>query len=346
MEKKNNNILGFSALSGSLMLYALSGVLVVGLNDYFTKVGQVSIRAASSFVLMLLVFVSIGLYNYFRKKKSLELKLIGKYNKVWLFLEFVLRPFGQIAFAYATLSLIHEGSSVLFGPTSAIFYLFSSKVIFGALIKLVLGDKKGERKFEWYDIVSYVMVLFGMYLYQTNKVDFVSGISLGVILSLLAGFIEAVKTKTMNMLSVEKEDRILISLYEFSAGAIIAMVIVFAFGLDFVQATFSYSGLFIALLFAAIVGVGTLLLELVGFANFDADLGNIVLAAELAIAPLLNIQVKKMFPGFFGDISVDLVRDQWIGIFLLAGSLVLVALIPFFKKLKARKLEKDKKNEK
>lgn len=330
-KKKTNSFLGFSALSGSLMLYALSGVLVVGLNDYFTKVGQVSIRAFSSFVLMLLVYVSFNLFKYFKKKKSFDLKLVGEYDKKWLFLEFMLRPFGQIAFAYATLSpVVVDGNTQYFGPTSAIFYLFSSKVIFGALIKLALGDKNGSRKFQWNDILSYIMVLFGMYLYQTNMQGFVSGVSLGVILSVVTGFIEAVKTKTMNALSVDHKDTILVSLYEFFAGGAIAMVIVFAFGLDFVQTTFTYNGLLVAMLGASLIGAGTLLLELVGFANFDADLGNIVLAAELAIAPLLNIQVKKMFPEFFGDVSVELVPAQWWGVFLLVGSLVLVGCFSYF----------------
>lgn len=345
MEKKNRPdvFLGFSALSGSLLLYALSGVLVIGLNDYFGEVAQVSVRAFSSFVFLVLIFTAYILFKYFKEKKKTDLKLVGKYDKKWLTLELVLRPLGQIAFAYATLSPIHEGSSVLFGPTSAIFYLFSSKVIFGGLIRLFLGDKDGNKKFHWHDYLTYTMVLYGMYLYQTNAKGFVSGISAGVFLSIITGLIEAVKTKTMSVLSVDPKDRALVSLYEFSAGGIIAALIVFGFGLDFIQTTFSYNGLFYALLFAAIIGVGTLLFELVGFANFDADLGNIVLAAELAIAPLLNIQVKKIFPDFFGDVSVELVTKQWVGIFLLVGSLVLVAIVSFLKN-RQKRVEEEKKH--
>lgn len=261
---KKNSMKGFLALFASMLLYAFSGVVVVGLSAAFGSVGQVTFRALAALVLTIIWLLVSG----FRYK----LKYSKEYDKKWLVVDILCRPIYNICFVYAVLAI---------GATAALFYLFASKVIVGGLIKVISGDKS---KLEWSDYLSYALVLIGLYFFSYP----IGGVlSIGVAIAMTSGLFEAIKSFAMSKLSVKQEDKSVVALYEFASLMIITAVVVLVVGQSFVVAPIT-TMVWLVLGASAIIAVGTLFLELTGFASFDPDLGNAVLASEMGFAGVIN----------------------------------------------------------
>lgn len=308
--EKKNSTQGFLALLGSMLLYASSGIVVVGLSAAFSNVGQVTFRALAALVLTLVWLLAVG----FRYK----LKHYEEYDMRWLAIDVVCRPIFNICFVYATLEI---------GPTAALFYLFASKVIFGGIIKSVLRDKKKE----WFDYLSYLVVILGLFVF-TYPVSF---LNLGIVIAMTSGLFEAIKSEAMGRLSVKGDDRPVIALYEFVSLAVITAVIVLLTNQSFVTTTVTMN-VWLVLGMSAVVAVGSLFLELTGFAAYDADLGNAILASEMGFAGLLNYLI----------LGTVMSLTQIIGSGILVVSLMFVALASYLRnennrKLKAAALRKE-----
>jgi|GEM_PF-6009437 len=297
---KKNSMKGFLALFASMLLYAFSGVVVVGLSVAFGSVGQVTFRALAALVLTIIWLLVSG----FRYK----LKYAKEYEKKWLVVDILCRPIYNICFVYAVLAI---------GATAALFYLFASKVIVGGLIKVISGDKS---KLEWFDYLSYALVLIGLYFFSY---PIGSVLSIGVAIAMTSGLFEAIKSFAMSKLSVKKEDRSVVALYEFASLMIITATVVLVVGQSFVVAPIT-TMVWLVLGASAIIAVGTLFLELTGFASFDPDLGNAVLASEMGFAGVINYFV----------LGENLITTQVVGAALLIFSLGLVGVASYMRNKK------------
>lgn len=293
---KKNAWLGFFALFASMLLYAFSGVVVVGLAAAFGVFGQVTFRALAALILTIVWLVVTGA----------RYKLSKKYETKWLWVDLLCRPIFNICFVYAVLAI---------GPTSALFYLFSSKVIVGGVIRALFGSNK---PLTWTDYLSYALVIIGLIVYTF---PITSTLSLGIAFALTSGTFEAIKSRAMEKLAVkDAKDKAVVSLYEFTSLALITGAIVILTGQAFVIAPITIA-VWKVLAFSAVIAVGTLGLELTGFSNFDSDLGNAVLASEMGFAGLLNFLILgTLMTGF-----------QIIGSALLVLSLATVALASYMR---------------
>lgn len=298
-ETKKNTWQGFLALFGSMLLYAFSGVVVVGLSVAFGNVGQVTFRALAALVLVLFWLVVTGFRYKLNHKNHYDLK--------WLIVDVVCRPIFNICFVYAALSI---------GPTAALFYLFASKVIFGGVIKLLIGNKK---KLLWYDYLSYTVVIVGLFVFSYP----VSFVNTAIYIAMTSGFFEAVKSEAMGKLSVKNEDKPVVALYEFFSLAVITALIVMFVGQSFVVADMTLNIWFVLAL-SAVTAVGSLFLELTGFAKFDADLGNAILASEMGFAGWINYLV----------LGTEMTGLQMLGAGMLVVSLVFVAIASYLRSKK------------
>lgn len=298
MKQVNKNTWqGFLALFGSMLLYAFSGVVVVGLAAAFGNVGQVTFRALAALSLTIAwLFISGFKYRLARQ---------NKYDLKWLFVDVVCRPIFNICFVYAALSI---------GPTAALFYLFASKVIFGGVIKLLVGKNKN---LYWFDYLSYVAVIVGLFVF-TYPVNLVS---VGVLIAMTSGLFEAVKSEAMSRLSIENADKPVVALYEFASLAVLTAIIVVLAGQSFVIAPVTLS-VWLVLLLSAITAVGSLFLELTGFSSFDPDLGNAILASEMGFAGWINYVI----------LGTEMTRLQMIGASMLVVSLVFVAIASYLRR--------------
>jgi len=293
---KKNAWLGFFTLFGSMLLYAFSGVVVVGLATAFGIIGQVTFRALAALVLTI-VWLAITGARY---------KLSKKYETKWLWVDLLCRPIYNVCFVYAVLAI---------GPTSALFYLFSSKVIVGGVIRVFFGGKK---PLALPDYISYLMVFIGMLVYSF---PITSALSLGIVFALSSGTFEAIKSRAMEKLSVtDSKDKAVFSLYEFTSLALITVVMVLFAGQSFMIASITWA-VWKILGFSAVIAVGALGLELTGFANFDSDLGNAVLASEMGFAGLLNFLI----------LGTEMTGFQIVGSALLVLSLATVALASYMR---------------
>ena len=200
----------------------------------------------------------------------------------------------------------------MIGPTAALFYLFASKVISGGLIRLFT---KRKNKLLWSDYLSYALVLTGLFIF-TYPIGSVLGV--GILIASTSGLFEAIKSEAMNRLSVKNEDKPIIALYEFISLAIITAVIVLIVGQSFVIAPITAT-VWLVLGASAVIAVGSLFLELTGFAQFDSDLGNAVLASEMGFAGVINFLILGTSMSVF----------QIIGAALLVFSLVFVAIASY-----------------
>ncbi|OGD81332.1 hypothetical protein A2572_02315 [Candidatus Collierbacteria bacterium RIFOXYD1_FULL_40_9] len=308
LTEKKNSVQGFLSLFGSMLLYAFSGVVVVGLSTVFDNVGQVTFRALAALALTVVWLLVVG----FRYK----LKHYKEYDMRWLAVDIVCRPIFNISFVYATLEI---------GPTVALFYLFSSKVIFGGIIKSIFGSKNKE----WFDYLSYLMVVTGLLVFTFP----ISAFSIGIVIAMIAGLFEAVKSEAMGMLLVKGEDKPVVALYEFASLAVITAVIVLLTNQRFITSVITMDA-WLVLGMSAVVAVGSLFLELTGFAKFDADLGNAVLASEMGFAGLINFVILGTLMSF----------SQIIGAAILVVSLAFVALASYLRN-KNKEFEKRRRKE-
>lgn len=293
--KRKNTLKGFLTLFGSMMLYAFSGVVVVGLSQAFGSIGQVTFRALAALILTI-VFLLIGGFRY---------KFSKNYEKKWLIIDVFCRPIFNICFVYAVLSI---------GPTAALFYLFASKVITGGLIRIILGDKK---PFEWFDYLSYGIVLVGLFIF-TYPIG--SVLSIGILLGCLSGSFEAVKSEAMSRIHAEQIDKPVVALYEFASLGVITAILVLITGQSFVVATITPI-VWLVLLASAVIAVGSLLLELTGFGQYDPDLGNAVLASEMGFAGVINYLI----------LGTLMSNTQIVGAALLILSLAVVGIASYFR---------------
>lgn len=303
-KQKKNSWKGFFSLFGSMLLYAFSGVVVVGLALAFGNVGQVTFRALAALVLVLVWLVISGFRYKLSKKKN--------YSKKWLAIDIICRPIYNICFVYAALAI---------GPTAALFYLFASKVITGGLIKVIFGSRK---KLFWPDYLSYAIVLIGLFIFSYP----VSLLGVGVLIAMTSGFFEAVKSEAMSRLSVDSDDKPVVALYEFGSLAIITAVVVLVIGQSFVIAPITATVWFV-LGASAFVAVGSLYLELTGFSQFDSDLGNAVLASEMGFAGVINYLI----------LGTKMSGLQIVGAALLIFSLAFVGIASYSRNKRQKTIE-------
>lgn len=316
MEKKSNSLGGFLALFVSTLIYALSGVVVVELIPAFGDMGQLAVRGLIS-----LLLVSIWLLV---SKRGIHLK--NSYHKKWLTAYFACRPISNFLFILCILSLKDVLGDTASTATSAIFYLFVGRISMGYLIKALADFERKNlqmpyvksfgielnRVYGSFGLFALVLVLIGLAVYSG-----VAAITVGVLWGLGSGAVEAIKFRAMNQLNF-REDKPRVAFYDFGILFLVSVlgVLLFRDAIFVVQEVSLTWDIFGMVLLAGLVGVGTLILDLYGYSNFDDDLGNIVQSSEIGFAGYLNYLIM----------STAMTVNQIVGAVLLFLSMLVAGL--------------------
>lgn len=273
MNKKH----GFIALLSSALVYATIGIFAKQLSRSFGSFTQASVRSFFSVFLLIIWLVY--------KKTSLKLK---KVNKLKLAIYAITTPFSIAAFSHA-INYIKVAN--------AIFYIYLGIY----LSTVVIGTIFYKEKLTLPKIFALILGFMGLIIfsYPLN----ISFLNPGVWLAITAGLLDGLSMALCKYLGSFKRDVLLF--YNYSAGLIITLLMAFV----------SKEQMFGTILLPSIIA-GLILgfnqiaigaLYLYGLANFDLNLGTIIVSSELIFMLILNAIFLKEYP-----ISTELIGGALI----------------------------------
>lgn len=262
-----NKTKGFLSLLSAGFLFGFFGILVRLLSGELTNYQQILFRSVIGFILAVLIiiilkrkisFKSISLINLLSFAISLPLSII-------FYTLAVLKT--KIMLAVATLYL----GSILFSLISGIIF-FKEKIT----IKKILA------------IMTSILALY----YFTIPFS-LTNINIGLVFGVLSGFADALSNSFKKHLG-GKADRFLLIAIQMTGTIIVSLILM----LYTKTLTFPQISPFI-LMIGLVFGFGLLLnnyLMLVGFGNFDLNLGTIVMSSELLFASIFGYLIYKEIP--------------------------------------------------
>ncbi len=285
---------GFIALSISAVILGAFGVFLKELSNGFSDPAAVFIR---SFVATLII-VAIVLY-----KKFNPLRVKKEYIGILVLF--------SLAFP---LSLLFMTISInLIKVANSLFMLYVGSLATTA----ILGKLLFMEKFTLKHILSLILVVVGLsffiYPFDINVINY------GIIAGILAGVFEGVcHILRKKMANISRE---VIVFYQSISGVVFAVFLLFFYSEPFIkefQVSAVAAGLILGLM---MVAIGYLLAY--GFANYDANLGTILLATELFFALVLNAIFLKEFAT---------VTELIGGVIIFLGAVVVSININIFKR--------------
>jgi drug/metabolite transporter (DMT)-like permease len=263
----NSKWKGYIEFFVSMLLYAFSGVVVIGLKPVFGGVGQLIFRGLFAFLVVLVIVLLTRQPIKFHKK----------YNWRLFVVDLLCRPISTLCFVYAVLFFAAVGGKD-FDANKALFYLFSFRVIASLIIDLILGEE--TTKWNW---IGFGLVLVGIIVFSFPWQIVV----FGVFFAALSGIVEAIQRKAWNKLGLLQSDKMLVGMSEFLSWFVVAGII-FLFTNSsmnlgqFTWVTFGYLAL------ATVVAVGTMWLDISAFSEEDTLAGNVIQSSEMGFAGVIN----------------------------------------------------------
>ncbi|EKD57509.1 MAG: hypothetical protein ACD_57C00259G0003 [uncultured bacterium] len=213
-------------------------------------------------------------------------------------------------FAYTfafPLSIVFFTLSVIMGKIiTAIFGLYLASF----MISLVVGITVFKEKVTFKKVFALALVLIALFVY-TSPFSLNNFLDRGFLFGLLAGCAEAIANSFRKYLGGKLDKLVLVAIQGVGA-LILGVVLVVAVGQFSLPAvsTFNWSILFI---FGSLLVLMTYL-TLVGFSNFDLNLGTVVISSELFFGPFFAFLVFAEKPTTF----------QTIGAFLIIAAIVIL----------------------
>lgn len=253
------------------ILFSTSGVFVIWLEDSFTPIGQLTVRATISLVVSLTWAVLEG---FISKKNPLNLKEMSKkYNKWHFLLISILRPAGNFCFIMAITTA---------NVTLAVMILLFVKMISNVAVNSI-REKRWPDKLEMF---GYLLVTLGILIYGLSSKEVVFTTLL--FWAVGSGIAEAVRLEVVNKMQVRK-DKPTFAVIEFTGMLIVALTVLFFFRqtifIPGIVAISQISWWGIALATSA-VGIVALDYYLVNY--LPTGIYSAILATEVGFAGLLN----------------------------------------------------------
>lgn len=279
-----NKTKGFLSLLSAGFIFGMFGIFVRLLNNQLSNYQQILFRSVVGFILSLLIIIFL--------KRKISFKNISKVNlllfAISLPLEIILYTLAilktKIIIAVATLYL----GSILFSLISGIIF-FKEKIT----IKKTLAI-----------IFSFIALYCFTFPFSLKNIN------VGIIYGILSGFLDALSNSFKKHLG-GRVDRFLLIAIQMMGTIIVSL------GLMFYTKTFSMPQispfiLFIGLMFGFFLMLNNYLM-LVGFHNFDLNLGTIILSSELLFASIFGYLFYKEIPSI----------NELIGSGLIAFSIII-----------------------
>lgn len=279
---------GFLALLGGAITFSFFGVFIRILNTMFGSYTQVALRGL---VAMCAAFILANI-----KKASFKIPK----DKILPVLMFALSF--PLAIIFFTLSVISTKAA------NSVFTLYIGSL----LISFFAGTFFFKEKINLQKILGMIFVVFGLLalIFPFN----IKLLSAGVIWGLLAGIMEGTTNVLRKYLS--KLDRNVILTYQYGTAVILALLVALLSGQVMLKA-FSWPALLILLIFGLCLAlIGNLLNY--GFANFDMNVGTIILSTELFFALIVNYLflgesplINEIIGGIFIFLAANIVGIDW-----------------------------------
>lgn len=249
---------GFWSLLITAAILGTFGLWIRELDKYFSEFGQVVARSLAATVIILLIII------------IKRVKLNVPKDKVKYLAGFTIAfPLSIICFTYAATSI---------KVTKALFMLYVGSMISTYLWgRFAFGEKVTRSK-----IISIILLLVGLtvFVYPFSADTLSTGTVLGILAGLLEGTAHAFRKYLRD---VQKET---IVLFQSLSGALVGLLLLLASGQVFAT-EWTGRGIAVSVLFGfLLVMIGYLLV--IGFGNYDVNVGTIILASELFFALVIN----------------------------------------------------------
>jgi len=266
MTNRMNKFEGFSALLLTGLLYGLFGIFVRLLSTQLLSYQQIFLRNVSGLVVALIVVFII--------KASWSLSKKQKWS-----LFFFAFPY-PLTIVFLTLSYLKTEIAI----TTFALYI-------GSLVAtLLIGKIFFKEQVTKIKLLSLLLVLIGLTFFNLPFSS--KSINVGLIFGLVAGVFSATNSSMRKLLGGQI-DRFILIVVQMIGGIIITGLLV----LFFHQTHFpilSPLNSFIVFIFGLVV-VLIAYLTLIGFQNFDLNLGTVVLSSEVFFAPLFAAIIFKEY---------------------------------------------------
>lgn len=304
----NSKWKGYTYFFLSMLLYAFSGVVVVGLKSVLGATGQLIFRGLYAFVIVLIVVL---IRNIVLKK---PIKFSKKYGWGYIALDLICRPISTLLFVFSVILFLDDANK-------ALFYLFSFRVIASFVIDTIMKQK--QTQWNWFGM-GLVLLGLAVFSFPWDIVIF------GILSAAGCGVVEACQRKVWQKLEIQPTDRFQIGMLEFLSWFIIAgsvylitinstnvLISKYPMNLDmFSMVTFGY------LTLATIIAVGTMWLDIAAFSEEDTLAGNVIQSSEMGFAGFINF----MWNG------TKMIGSQVIGAIIMILALVVIGMNKINKK--------------
>ncbi len=262
-----NKFKGFLSLLLAGFIFGSFGIWIRILNQELTTYQQIFFRGTVGFIFALLL-------AYFLKNKF----SLNKVNKIILFIYFLSFPLATIFFVT---SILNEKIAV------TTFSFYASGIIGSLCIGMIFFREKLTR----IKLFSLILVIAGVILLSYPLS--IKTVSFGFLMGLLGGLFDAASNALRKFLT-GKIDRFVLVAIQLSG----IMIVAFGFLIFNRQPIFSpMSGIaiIVGVLFGGLL-VSITFLTLIGFQNYDLNLGMIVLSSELIFAPIFAALAFHEYP--------------------------------------------------
>jgi len=279
-----NKTKGFFALVSAGFIFGLFGVFVRLLNSELTNYQQIFFRSVVGFIL------ALGIIILFKRKISFK-----KISLINLLLFAISLP---LTIVFYTLSIL-KTKIIL-----AVATLFLGSILFSLISGILFFKEKLTLK-KCLAIISSIVALY----YFTTPFSLTT-INIGLVFGILSGFMDALSNSFKKHLG-GRVDRFLLISIQMMGTIIVSFILMFYTKTIFIpQISLFIFG--IGLIFGFFLMLNNYLM-LVGFHNFDLNLGTIILSSEL------------VFASFFGYLFYHEIMtfNEYIGSSLIIFSIII-----------------------
>lgn len=282
-----NKTKGFLSLLLAGFLFGIFGIFIRLLNSELTNYQQILFRSIVGFTFAFMIIIIF--------KRKVSFKNISITN---LLLFAISLP---LTIIFYTLSILK--TKIILAVAS----LFLGSILFS----LVSGILFFKEKLTVKKVLAIISSILALYLFT---IPFsLTSINIGLIFGLLSGFTDALSNTFKKHLGGKVDKFLLVSIQ--MAGTIIVSMILMLTTETFLVPHISPFIFLIGLLFGFLLMVNNYLM-LIGFQNFDLNLGTIILSSELLFASIIGYLFYKEIPTF----------NEMIGSGLIAFSVIIAHL--------------------
>lgn len=262
-----NKTKGFLSLLSAGFLFGIFGILVRLLNSELTNYQQVLFRSVVGFVLALSVIII--------SKRKISFKNISVINL--LLFAFSL----PLCIVFYTLSIL-QTKIIL-----AVATLYLGSILFSLISGIIFFKEKLTIKKSLAIISSIIALYYFVVPFSLTNIN------IGLVFGILSGFMDALSNSFKKHLG-GKADRFLLIVIQM-IGTILVSLILMSYTKTLTIPLISPFVLSVGLIFGFLLILNNYLM-LVGFHNFDLNLGTIVLSSELLFASIIGYIFYKEIP--------------------------------------------------